>query len=421
MDSISADPQLSSEFVKFLTAQLKESREELQKVNQENESLKCQLAAAKASGPQETEVDTLKDMETITRLEAEIAKLKEELAATRLQAEADSRDATAWRTRSNITKPETSQELSELQKRIAISKVVEIMRKELESVSSKGPIDWSTNPSAEYLKFRGFMQELAGSDERQDDSSESRVVFDLPKLQLLSKAAQNACDGGFAFFGPLLRWCEGSSHNALLFGPEYHYALNRDGGSADGSTWTAMTEWTSLVGKRHEVFDTDPAGEKLVYVGTYLFHAGPRTCTLRDLDEPYDTAMVQALASRTFTPETKSQRGKAKTYLPALGEIYKEGLATFQVLGLQRVGFNDRFFDILRKAYHKRGKTRVSGRSRSETIRSVSPSDWEPLLAQEYELGKRAREEEDGAAEEGGDGFGAGPSKLPRWDGDGWD
>lgn len=34
MDSVSADPQLTSEFVKFLTAQLKECREELQKANQ---------------------------------------------------------------------------------------------------------------------------------------------------------------------------------------------------------------------------------------------------------------------------------------------------------------------------------------------------------------------------------------------------
>ncbi|KAH9888457.1 hypothetical protein C8Q73DRAFT_655407 [Cubamyces lactineus] len=416
MDSISADPQLASEFVKFLTAQLKECREELQKVNEENVSLKCQLQGARSFSPKESGVDALsEDAETIARLGVEIAELKEELATTRLKAEADAQDAAAWRARSDVTKPETSQELGELQKRIAVNKLIEIMRKELEVSILYGFLGL-------YPQFRKFMRELAGSDTHQDHSSESRVVFDLPKLQLLSKAAHNACDGGFAFFGPLLRWCEGPSHNALLFGPGYHYALN--GSSADGASWTATAEWTSLVGKRHEIFDTDPAGEKLVYVGTYLFHAGPKSCSIQDLNEPCDAAMVQALASHTFKPETKSQRGKAKTYLPALGEIYKEGLATFHVLGLQRVGFNDKFFDILRKAYHKRGKARVSGRrSRSETIRSASPFDVEPLLAQGIEddgvLGKRARDEESGTAGDGGD-VTAGPLKLPRWDVDEW-
>ncbi|KAI0657683.1 hypothetical protein C8Q70DRAFT_259670 [Cubamyces menziesii] len=410
MDSVSADPQLTSEFVKFLTAQLKECREELQKANQENLTLKRQLEAAKSSGSNEARVDMpSEDSETIAFLQTKVAELKEELATTRLKAQADSQDAAAWRARSNATMPETSQELHNLQKRIAVKKLVETMRKELESIFHKVPPDSVVDSRVEYPKFRKFMQELAGSDTHQNVlAPESRVVYGRPKLQLLSEAARGACDGVFAFFGPLLRWCEGSSHNALLFGPQYHYALN--GGSADGNSWTETTEWTSLVGKRYEIFDTDPSGEKLVYVGTFLIHAGPKSCSIEDLNEAHDSAMVRALASRTFTSETKSQRGKAKTYLPALGEIYKEGLGRFHILGLQRVGFNDKFFDILRKAYHKRDKARASVRCRSETVASI---DWDSPSSQESEaigaLGKHAREEED---EDAGDG--AGPSKLPR-------
>lgn len=81
-----------------------------------------------------------------------------------------------------------------------------------------------------------------------------------------------------------------------------------------------------------------------------------------------------------------------------------------QVLGLQRVGFNEKFFGILRKAYGKRSR----GRARSETQRSVSPFDsrwWEETAT--AGTGKRARDEE---AE-------AGPSKVRRVDdllNDGW-
>lgn len=85
-----------------------------------------------------------------------------------------------------------------------------------------------------------------------------------------------------------------------------------------------------------------------------------------------------------------------------------------QVLGLQRVGFNEKFFGVLRKAYGKRSK----GRARSETQRSVSPFDAH--LFDEFvedvavgTAGKRAREEEGEA----------GPSKVRRVDdllNDGW-
>lgn len=86
-----------------------------------------------------------------------------------------------------------------------------------------------------------------------------------------------------------------------------------------------------------------------------------------------------------------------------------------QVLGLQRVGFNEKFFGVLRKAYGKRSK----GRARSETQRSVSPFDsrWlDEFLGEDAAVGaagKRARDEE---AE-------AGPSKVRRVDdllNDGW-
>lgn len=117
---------------------------------------------------------------------------------------------------------------------------------------------------------------------------------------------------------------------------------------------------------------------------------------------------------RTFDPASKSQKTKARAYLHALAELYTEGAISVQVLGLQRVGFNEKFFGVLRRAYGKRSKTRA----RSETQRSVSPFDshlFDDFLGEETASAsaKRAREEE---AE-------AGPSKVRRVDdllNDGW-
>ncbi|KAL7277543.1 hypothetical protein ACG7TL_008466 [Trametes sanguinea] len=169
---------------------------------------------------------------------------------------------------------------------------------------------------------------------------------------------------------------------------------------------------------RLELFDTD--GERLVYAGTFLIHKGPGCCGLQNLPNAGD-GVVEQLPQRTFNPASKSQRHRAKTYLPVLRDMYMKGEATLQVLGLQRVGFNTKFFEILRRAYVKCGKTRA--RARSETARSVSLGKM-PSLESLFgngrtasgSSGKRARVEEAGSSGNGADGGGDGsrPSKVRK-------
>ncbi|KAI8978202.1 hypothetical protein BD414DRAFT_494907 [Trametes punicea] len=413
MSSVSTDPQLAAEFVKFLNAQLKECREQLHKSTQDNAYLRQQLEAQGSSAPL---VPAGSVQDTIAQLKAEVDRLKAELAAARADAEARESEASTRRWRYDVSKGSTAESLSGIQKGAASDKILENMRMNLVGVRSATTLNSAI--VEQYMEFQTFMANLSGSNVTPDQASESRVVFDLPKLQILSKPARNACDGGFGFFGNLLRWCAEPSQNAILYCPEYHYTPNN--GNHVIKSWSPATEWTSLIGSRYELFDTD--GGQLVYVGTFLFHKGPNDLDLRHLPTPADEGVITELAQRTFKPDTKSQRAKAKVYLPALGEMYKQGETTVQILGLQRVGFNNKLFEILRRAYHKRGKMRAgSSRARSETARSMSPDDktWSAPTA----TTKRAREEDGGEGDgEGGRSDDARLSKqLRTGDFEGWD
>ncbi|KAI0359254.1 hypothetical protein OH77DRAFT_1419722 [Trametes cingulata] len=423
MENLGGDSQLTAEFVKFLNGQLKECRDQLQTYIQENTELREQLGAAQSGVPLGIPPPRHNASgRNAPILEAEVAALKEQLVLARQEAETHAEEAAMWRERYQKTKAvEEGISLSDFQRRAATDKLKKDLREGLVRVASSTRATPSS--TSQYQQFTTFMSKLSGSTASSVDALESRVVFDTPKLQILSKAAVKACDGGFAHFGGLLNWCASPSQNALLICPERHYTPNS--GSEGGTNWLEPTQWSSLIGQRREVFDTD--GAHLTYAGTFLFHAGPKTLRLQDFPSPLENRTLNELTRRTFNPANKSQRAKAKAYLHVLGELYREGTATVQVLGLQRVGFNDNFFRILKRAYEKRSRASAkAARARSETQRSLSPGplDWNAVDDHDEEEGttgagsKRGREEED---EEEDDGFGAGPSsKKARSENDGW-
>lgn len=93
-------------------------------------------------------------------------------------------------------------------------------------------------------------------------------------------------DGGFAFFGGLLQWCNPPSQNALLICPTRHYTPHSGPAEPTSSrtSWSTATQWASLASQRREIFDTD--GDQLIYAGTFLVHAGPKVLRLQDLPQP---------------------------------------------------------------------------------------------------------------------------------------
>ncbi|KAI0628375.1 hypothetical protein C8Q77DRAFT_452663 [Trametes polyzona] len=411
MDGLGTDPQLTAEFVKFLNAQLQTCRDQSDKLSKENAELRERLEQA-------PELDAT--VEGASRLAKKIVELKAELVNAYDSAERSRNEAAIWRERYEKSQkvPCTIDDLGDLQRKAAVEKVKRYMKDEFHQYVY-GPSDKSSpEATTKYEEFIAFMTELSGSTTTNARDTESNVVFDTPKLQILPKAAIAASDGGFASFGPLLQLCKSPSPNAFLIYPTHHYTPHT--GLVTESTtlsWTTFTQWNELAGQRREVLHTEDG--HLVYIGTFLFHDGPAVLRLPDLSSLLSEDTLQELARRTFDPASKAQRTKARAYLQALRELYEEGeTVTIRVLGLQRVGFNEKFFGILRKGYARRSK--AVARARSVTRRSESPLSVGLFEREDEPAIKREREEE------GGDSPRAGPSKVPKLspgfdEVDGWD
>ncbi|EJF56182.1 hypothetical protein DICSQDRAFT_141442 [Dichomitus squalens LYAD-421 SS1] len=276
------------------------------------------------------------------------------------------------------------------------------------STASGGMHRWS-DPAQTFHAFISGLPETATPDAQQ---LESRVVFrNVTKLPLLSKAAIKACIGGFAFFGDLLQWCAPLSQHALVVFPEYEFSPKPATGA---TTWTKpSTAWTSYAGQQRDLLYVD--GGDISYAGTFFCHGGPRAVKLAELGEIVGEAMYEHLARRTLVADTKRPKDRSnliKTFVPSLTNLYREGSATVQVLGLQRVGFNQSLFGILIKASKKReraaallellGETSPVGDPGTPKKRGLPEEDAE---AMEAEIDMQA---------DGRGGEGPGPSKIPK-------
>ncbi|KAM5545054.1 hypothetical protein V8D89_001165 [Ganoderma adspersum] len=357
MGDIAVDQGIASEFVKFLTAQLKESRDEVQRLNQENGSLKEQLGRFGAGGASSAASPAAINDSPVAQLRVKMDTLKKErdealaLAATR-QAEADN-----WKIRYEELRPQLAESAA------MSSQLLGTMKQELvqflgaQSVCLEGERQSS---GVDLANFRAFMTGLPATAIPDSLKKESHVVFKgVAKLPLLSKAAMKACIGGFAFFGTLLVWCSPPSQHACVFFPEYEY--NPKPTAEGATTWSkATSEWASFAGQQREVFYLD--GENISYAGTFICHAGPKAANVGKIRDAIDETLLSALAQKTLHLDTKSPKARSnlsKTYTPLLADLYRDGSgpATVQLLGLQRVGFNQALFDILTTASRKRDRT----------------------------------------------------------------
>ncbi|KAI1785264.1 hypothetical protein LXA43DRAFT_1117570 [Ganoderma leucocontextum] len=297
MDDVATDQGIASEFVKYLTAQLKEIRDEVQRLNQENATLKEQLIRLSPGGAASHGAIS---ESPVRELEVKVNALRKErddalaLAVTR-QAEADT-----WRTRYEELKPQLAESAA------MSSQLLRTIRQELVEFIGQQPRVSRCRRRAPYgLPATAVPDAL---------NHESRVIFrGVTNLPLLSKAAIKACVGGFAFFGTLLVWCAPPSQHACVVFPEYEY-------------------------------NPKPAA------------AGATT-----VDQDDARTLLSALARKTLHLDTKNPKARSnlsKSYTPRLADLYRDvsGPATVQLLGLQRVGFNKALFDILTASSRKRGR-----------------------------------------------------------------
>ena len=78
--------------------------------------------------------------------------------------------------------------------------------------------------------------------------------------------------------------------------------------------------------------------------------------------------MLQSLARGSFNALNSNHKAKAKIHTPILAELLREGTATVQLLGLQRVGFNNALLQILLRAHNKREQAAGTPRALAEGL-----------------------------------------------------
>ena len=123
------------------------------------------------------------------------------------------------------------------------------------------------------------------------------------------------------------------------------------------------------------------------------------------------------LARATFKPSDKAQFKKAKTYIPLLSILYREGTAPVQILGLQRVGYNDRLVDVLDRARNKRERAAMASRASLLEMLGGTASAPGKRTAAEMEMDAAGGHSENGQQ---GSLDGEPPSKLPRVTASAW-
>ena len=115
------------------------------------------------------------------------------------------------------------------------------------------------------------------------------------------------------------------------------------------------------------------------------------------------------------TVKPKGRSSVVRTHVPPLVDLYRDGSATVQVLGLQRVGFNQALFDILCRASKKRERVAAMFQSLSESSGAGGAAQVTPRKRglSEAEDDATVEAEIDGNADDW-DGDRPGPSKIVR-------
>ncbi|KAI0710324.1 hypothetical protein C8T65DRAFT_648570 [Cerioporus squamosus] len=392
MGDLALEPGVASEFVRYLNAQLKETRDKLQRSTEDNATLREELEALRTNAGLTSQGSA--ERSEIERMQGEVNRLRKELDDARNSARGHQAEATMWRTRYEQLKPQLTDAAAQT------GKIIEKMRQEL---AAAAPHKSSTGQTL--VQFRALLRSLPSIAASSSPSS-SRVVFRGSNFL----AAVESTIGGFCFFGCLLEWSAPPSQHAYAIFPEYRYNPKP---ADDESTWTAATDCTSLAGEQRELFYVE--GEDICYAGTFLCHAGPRSLKVADLAVD-SQSLAQAVARKTFhvnIKSTQSRQAKAKTYVPLLADLYTEGVATVRILGLQRVGFNKKLFEILRKAHGQRER-KASESSSTNTMSSMHAEPAATPAPASRSAGKKRDwfdEIWDGGETEGS---GPGPSKVPR-------
>ncbi|KAI0710325.1 hypothetical protein C8T65DRAFT_648580 [Cerioporus squamosus] len=208
----------------------------------------------------------------------------------------------------------------------------------------RGPTSHVLDGSQRLGQFRQWLQSrpLLSSAQKGAPTNAS-AVFKTANLPVLAMPASRACKAPPLFLGQLYRWITHSKQLGLVICPDYTYVPSA---TYAQRIWSRADQWHACGEQEREVF-YHHAGE-VHYAGTYVCHTGPGRLKVQDISRVGmgTEEMVTRLESVTATGGKVPQEERN-----AVLALYREGSLTVNVLGLERVGFNDTLYSYLHVAY----------------------------------------------------------------------
>ncbi|KAH9925938.1 uncharacterized protein BXZ73DRAFT_103104 [Epithele typhae] len=389
MGDLGADSVLASEFVTFLHAQLKASRDEVERLKQENTSLQAELHEVRQALEPDKSEHIAGDDSTVAKLQSDLEILRQEVQDMCALAAVHEADAKTWKTRYEELKPQL------LASAAGNTAILDKMRDQLANFVTCQPHVTNDKTAEEFIAFLSVLPGAFCSDIR---GKTAQALFHSTYLPLLPKSAIDACvAGGYAFFGPNLFWCGPLSQHAYVV----HPCLKYNPKFANGETqWSLDSRWSQMMGQQRDLFYLHNGS--VCYAGTFICHSGPRSVSLSHMTSVNaNEQFATTLARGTFDAMNVNQKAKGKVYIPLLDTLYRDGSLSVQLLGLQRVGFNEKLYHILKKASDKRVMFRTTDNSRAAPTTKRTMEDMQQGT-------------NDAVMEQWDEEAGPSPPKLPR-------
>ncbi|TFK79639.1 hypothetical protein K466DRAFT_605987 [Polyporus arcularius HHB13444] len=206
------------------------------------------------------------------------------------------------------------------------------------------PTSHTLSGSQRLSQFRQWLQSrpLLSSAEKGAPYNASAVFMsvDLPALPM---PASRSCKAPPLFIGQLYHFTNNKKLGLVLC-PDYMYVPSA---TYAQRIWSRADQWHACGEQEREVFYY--YAREVHYAGTYVCHTGPGRLKVQDMSKMGMSMeeMVTRLESATAGGELPQEERNAVLAL------YLEGSLTVNVLGLERVDFNDTLYSYLHVAYEQ--------------------------------------------------------------------
>ncbi|KAI0365946.1 hypothetical protein BV20DRAFT_1115601 [Pilatotrama ljubarskyi] len=155
------------------------------------------------------------------------------------------------------------------------------------------------------------------------------------------------CQNPVLYLNDNVFWGTPPEQHGLIICPEFQYGPMR---MYAGDCWMKSSPWRACLEEKREVFYTH--GGRVHYGGTYLCHSGPSALQLGELGDMKTEILIRALSKDTCAVKRGKKRNIDRE-LVTIEQLYREGVLTVHVIGLERIGFSHALYESIAKRYNK--------------------------------------------------------------------